>query len=230
MGIFVFHNSRLFFHSTTEGNYTCLSIDDTNNLPNLIKEVEGNHHLYIDSSRFTLLPNVVFLASQAKDYFNLNFGSLELHERIYFTIKSSFELSNVFAIKKEVDDFRTLLPRTSFIEHFNTIILKYLKVSIPSFEPFLVVTPISVYFALKGEMKLQQLSVSDFENEIDVIYFFMAHLTSLEIKSIDAFHISILNDVPNFNLSSFEKQIKSITLFKDTTMFNVDSAHLFLVK
>ncbi|MFM8241726.1 MAG: hypothetical protein ACKN86_02900, partial [Crocinitomicaceae bacterium] len=70
----------------------------------------------------------------------------------------------------------------------------------------------------------------DFENEIDVIYFFMAHLTSIEIKSIDAFHISVLNDVPNFNLSSFEKQMKSIALFKDTTMFNIDSAHLFLVK
>lgn len=230
MGIFVYNNSRLFFHSTTGGDYSCVTIDETNNPLNFIKEDEGSHHIFIDSSRFTLLPSAVFLASQSKDYFNLNFGSLDLNERIYFTINSSFELSNVFAIKKEVDDFRTLLPGSSFIEHFTTIILKYLKVSIPSSEPFIVVTQTSVYFALKGEMKLQQLSVSDFENEIDVIYFILAHLNSLEITSMDAFHISVLNEVPNFNLSSFEKQMKSIALFKDTTMFNIDPAHLFFAK
>jgi len=230
LGIFVYHNSRLFFYTHSEGKYCCTPIEETNIDQNLVNKVDGSHHIYIDSSRFTLIPNIVFLASQAKDYFNLNFGNLDANERIYFTLNSAFELSNVFGIKKDIDEYRNKLPGSVFIDHFSSIILKYLKASIPSLVPFIVVTPTSVYFSLKEEMKLQQLSVGDFENETDVIYFFMAHLNSLEIKHLEAFHITILNEIPNFNLAEFEKQINGILFFKDTAMINIEPTQLFFAK
>ena len=104
------------------------------------------------------MPNSVFFPAHAKKYFNLNFGDLDSNERVYFTLNTAFEVSMVFGIKTDADNFRNSLKQSVVIDHFSNLILKYLKLHISPYDPFLIITPKLVYFALREESKLLQLS------------------------------------------------------------------------
>jgi len=175
------------------------------------------------------LPNSVFFPADAKKYFNLNFGDLDSNERVYFTLNTAFEVSMVFGIKPDVDNFRNSLKQSVVIEHFSNLILKYLKLHISPYDPFLIITPKLVYFALREESKLLQLSAGEFDDENDIIYFLMAQLKSIGGMNFSSIHICSLNEVDTFSSEEFNLSLKSIKSFADKSIISIDADKLYSI-
>ncbi len=186
-------------------------------------------YIFINSPRYTLLPNSVFFPADAKKYFNLNFGDLDSNERVYFTLNTAFEVSMVFGIKPDVDNFRNSLKQSVVIEHFSNLILKYLKLHISPYDPFLIITPKLVYFALREESKLLQLSAGEFDDENDIIYFLMAQLKSIGGMDFSSIHICSLNEVDTFSSEEFNLSLKSIKSFADKSIISIDADKLYSI-
>ncbi|MBM3159928.1 MAG: DUF3822 family protein [Bacteroidetes bacterium] len=227
MSYFIFHELSLFYHSSTAESYQCVHIDDSVNVNLLLREEEVTKYIFINSARFTLVPNAIFLASQVNEYYKLNFGETISNERVYFSINNAFDVSNIFGISKEVDKFRQSLEKPLIIEHFSQLLLRYAKNSGLEDQPLLVITPCSSYFLLKEAQKLLQLSTGEFDNESDVIYFLLAHLKSMEIKKIENLSICLLNEVSNFSIHEFENLLKGVSTLSQTTIHYIEPIHLF---
>ncbi len=230
MSIFVFHDDLLICHSFNGDELSSVEVLKKNEIADNKSQTSGEkQQIFIDSSRFTLVPNFVFLAAQATHYFSINFGDLRANERIYFTLNSAFEIVTVFSIEKQIDQFRSTLTHSNTIDHFAQVVLKYLKIHVASGQPFLVITPQNIYFSLKEESKLNQLSVGTYDNEDDVIYFLLAQLNSLGLPSISSINCCQLNEVKHFIIKDFTVKSQRINQFKDLNFMHVSPQHLFSV-
>jgi len=227
LSFFIFHNQSVFFHSVTKEGDQCIHVDDSVDVNLLLRQNTDTKYIFINSSRFTLVPSAIFTASQSNEYFKLNFGQTISNERVYFSINNAFDITNIFGIREEIDKFRESLQRPLIIEHFSQFLLRYAKISGREDQAFLIVTPCFSYFFFKEAEKLTQLSVGEFENESDVIYFLLAHLKSIEIKEIENLNVCVLNEVTNFTPDEFEQLMREVSTLSQTRINYIEPVQLF---
>ncbi len=196
----------LFYKTSEDTNSSIILEYNQENLDNWIDKIKLDHfadqdyskcRVFTASSRYTLVPNTIFLPTLSFNIFETSFGANKKWEQVYFNFINEYQATIVFGKPYLVDTIKKSLNNEPKTSHIVASICNYLKSSAGHDRPLIFIIRREVYFFLQSNDKLKICSNFEYQTTEDIAYFILSNFKSYDLKAIDNIDICSLNEKIN---------------------------------